>query len=148
PLGETQIHFFLILQLVEMLDAWFAKEPQVHVGGDMMLYYEEGNPYKYVSPDVQVTFGIPKLPQRTVFLVWKEGKSPDFIIEVTSKSTSRNDLSVKLILYRDVLRVKEYFLFDPLSEYLDPQFVGYTLTNGDYELIKPVNGRLPSKVTG
>jgi Uma2 family endonuclease len=148
PLGETEIHFFVILSLVETLSAWFSKNPMIHVAGDLMLYYEEGNPYKFVSPDVQVTFGIPKLPKRTVYLVWKEGKSPDFVIEVSSKSTSRNDLGGKLELYRDVLHVQEYFIFDPLEEYLDPSFVGYTLVEGEYQLIKAVDGRLPSKVMG
>ncbi|MFL5244016.1 MAG: Uma2 family endonuclease [Gemmataceae bacterium] len=148
PLGETEIHFFVILSLVETLSAWFSKNPMIHVAGDLMLYYEEGNPYKFVSPDIQVTFGIPKLPKRTVYLVWKEGKSPDFVIEVSSKSTSRNDLVAKLELYRDVLHVQEYFIFDPLEEYLDPSFVGYALVEGEYHLIKPVDGRLPSKVTG
>jgi Uma2 family endonuclease len=148
PLGEFEIHFRVVSSLFEMLDYWFSKKPMVHVASNLMLYYEEGNPYKFVSPDVQVTIDIPKLPPRRTFLAWKEGKGPDFIVEVSSKSTWGNDLHGKMEVYRDSLKVQEYFLFDPLGENLIVPFVGYTLTNGEYELIKPLNGRLPSKVLG
>ena len=47
-----------------------------------------------------------------------------------------------------VLGVKEYFLFDPFEDYLDPPIQGYRLRKGAYVPIKPVNGRLPSQVTG
>lgn len=148
PLGEFEIHFRVVFSLVEMLDFWFSKDPMVHVASNLMLYYEEGNPYRFVSPDIQVTLGIPKLPPRRTFLAWKEGKGPDFIIEVSSKSTWGNDLRGKKEVYQDILKVQEYFLFDPLQENLITPFVGYTLIGDEYQLIKPVNGRLPSKVTG
>ena len=35
------------------------------------------------------------------------------MIEVTSKSTVRVDQRWKFQLYRDVLKVREYFMFDP-----------------------------------
>lgn len=148
PLGEFEIHFRVVFSLVEMLDYWFSKKPMVHVASNLMLYYEEGNPYRFVSPDVQVTLGIPKLPPRRTFLAWKEGKGPDFIIEVSSKSTWGNDLRGKKEVYQDILKVQEYFLFDPLQENLITPFVGYTLVDGEYQLIKPINGRLPSEITG
>jgi Uma2 family endonuclease len=148
PLGEFEIHFRVVFSLVEMLDYWFSKKPMVHVASNLMLYYEEGNPYRFVSPDVQVTLGVPKLPPRRTFLAWKEGKGPDFIIEVSSKSIWGNDLRGKKEVYQDFLKVQEYFLFDPLQENLITPFVGYTLVDGEYQLIKPINGRLPSKVTG
>ena len=40
----------------------------------------------------------------------------------------------------------EYFLFDPLGEYLRLPLQGYRLRRGRYEPITPVKGRLPSKV--
>ena len=54
----------------------------------------------------------------------------------------------KFRLYRDVLRVSEYFLFDPRAEYLKPPLQGFLLTSGDYVPIEPVAGRLPSQVLG
>jgi Uma2 family endonuclease len=38
------------------------------------------------------------------------------VIELTSTSTLRFDLGRKFSLYLDVLKVPEYFLFDPLEE--------------------------------
>ena len=78
-----------------------------------MMYYVEGNADKSVSPDVFVTVGIPKLPEREIYQVWREGKGPDVVIEVTSPTTARVDQRRKFDLYRDVLKVSEYFLFDP-----------------------------------
>lgn len=44
------------------------------------------------------------------------------------------------------MKVSEYFLFDPLKEYLDPPFQGYHLVNNLYRPITPVERRLPSEV--
>jgi hypothetical protein len=46
---------------------------------------------------------------------------------------------------RDVLRVKEYFLFDPYEDYLSPSMQGYRLRAGQYVAIRPQAGRLPSQ---
>ena len=118
----------------------------VFVGGNNFLYYVKGNRRKHVSPDVMVTIGILKLPLRDYYLVWEEGKAPDFIVEISSKSTKREDMKVKFELYRDVLRVREYFLFDPRAEYLNPPLQGFRLAGPDYVPIEPVAGRLPSEV--
>jgi len=83
---------------------------------------------------------------RDNYLVWEEGKAPDLVIELTSASTRHEDIETKFKLYRDVLKVHEYFLFDPQSAYLTPSMHGYRLVRGRYAKIRPVNGRLPSKV--
>jgi hypothetical protein len=44
--------------------------------------------------------------------------------------------------------VKGYFLFDPEEEYLKPSFQGYRKVKTRFRPIKPVAGRLPSKVLG
>jgi hypothetical protein len=85
---------------------------------------------------------------REYFLIWEEGKGPDTVIEMTSRSTSREDMEVKFELYRDVLKVREYFLFDPYDEYLRPSLQGFRLARGKYARIRPLAGRLPSKVLG
>ena len=87
--------------------------------------------------------GIPK-KQRTNYLIWEEGKAPDLVIELTSKSTKRKDQNTKWVLYRDVLRVVEYFLFDPTEDYLEPPLQGFRLVDDDYFPIQPVDGLLPA----
>ena len=146
PVAETARHVRELLGAIQLLDIHFADQPDVFVGGNNFLYYVKGNRRKHVSPDVMVTIGIPKLPLRDYYLVWEEGKAPDFIVEISSKSTKREDMKVKFELYRDVLRVREYFLFDPRAEYLNPPLQGFRLAGPDYVPIEPVAGRLPSEV--
>jgi Uma2 family endonuclease len=149
PMAETPLHMRVMWDLIQTLIAWFASDSMVYVWGNMFLYYEEGDPSKNVSPDVMVIKGVPKDKFRDTFKVWEEGgKTPNAIIEVTSKSTSENDEMDKYILYQDVLRVEEYFLFDPRAEYLKPPLKGFRLVKGKYQPIKPVDGRLPSRVLG
>ena len=148
PVAETGPHVRELLGTIQLLDDHFAGHPNVFVGGNMFLYYVQGNRRKHVSPDVMVTIGVPKEPPRDYYLVWEEGKAPDFIVEITSKSTRREDKNKKFALYRDVLRVSEYFLFDLKAEYLDPPLQGFRLIGEQYVPIEPITGRLPSQVLG
>jgi Uma2 family endonuclease len=148
PMAETEVHLDVMIDLIATLKIRYAAEPDVYVGGNMLLFYEEGNKRKHIAPDVMVTLGIPKLPKRLYYLLWAEGKPPSTIIEVTSRTTRREDQQVKRALYQDVLKVPEYFLFDPFDEYLRPPLQGYRLVDGEYTAIAPVAGRLPSEELG
>ena len=133
--------------LIETLEAFYAAEPMVYVSGNLLLYYEEGNNRKRVAPDVFVVRGVGKYPRRN-YLLWEEGRPPQFVIETTSAKTRREDTGKKMTLYRDVLKVREYFLFDPMGDYLTPSMRGLRLRGGVYHAIRPVEGRLPSLTTG
>ena len=74
----------------------------------------------------------------------EEEETPDVVIEISSKSTTFADQNAKWTIYERRLRVGEYFLFDPLKEYLAPPFQGYRLVRGRYRPILPVDKRLPS----
>jgi Uma2 family endonuclease len=147
PMAETDWHRDLMTAQIAVLKMWYAKVRRVYVSGNLLLYYEPGNKRRHVAPDVFVVRGISKR-KRLYYLLWEEGKSPEMIIELTSKSTRKEDVDTKFILYRDVLKVQEYFLFDPFAEYLKPPLRGYRLTDGEYVPIEPVARRLPSEVTG
>jgi Uma2 family endonuclease len=147
-MAETQTHAQVMMDLITTLQDHFAAVPDVYVWGNLLLFYEEGNRRKHVSPDVFVVRGVPKEPPRDNYLVWEEGKAPDVVFEITSKSTDREDRKKKRELYRDVLKVPEYFLFDPFEEYLKPSMQGYRLAAGEYAPIEPVGDRLPSDVLG
>jgi Uma2 family endonuclease len=148
PMAETETHLREMIDTILVLDDRFADRPNVYVCGNLLLYYEEGNPRKHVAPDVLVALEVPKKPNRKYYLVWKEGKAPDFVVEITSKSTKTEDQEKKFVIYRDILRVFEYFLFDPTADYLDPPLQGFRLSRGRYVPIKAVNGRLPSRILG
>jgi Uma2 family endonuclease len=148
PMGETPRHVRNMIYAFEPLKTWFADEPDVYVGANMFIHYERGNRNRHVSPDVFVVKGVPKEPERRTYLVWVEGKGPDLAIELTSRTTRDEDLHIKMAIYRDILRVKEYFLFDPFAEYLDPPLQGHRLGRKHYRPIATEKGRLPSQVLG
>ncbi len=150
PVGETPFHVRNLLYGFELLQTWFAAEPTVYVAGNMFLYYVEGDRNRHVSPDIFVVRGIvPKSDrERRKYLLWEEAKAPDLVIEMTSESTEEEDRETKMAIYRDILRVSEYFLFDPFAEWLEPRLQGYRLRGRRYGAIRPVEGRLPSKVLG
>jgi Uma2 family endonuclease len=147
-MAETDVHRQDMVDLIETLKDYFAADPNVYVSGNLLLYYVEGDPRKSVAPDVLVARGVPKLPPRRYYQVWVEGKAPDVVIEITSKKTRRQDQTTKKALYRAVLKVPEYFQFDPTEDYLKPSFQGHRLVAGRYRPIAPVAGRLPSAVLG
>jgi Uma2 family endonuclease len=148
PVGETPCHVRNVFYLLEPLEVWFAADPMVFVAGAIVLHYDEGRRDRYLSPDVMVVRGIPKATQRRNYLVWEEGRGPDLVIEITSEWTRDEDQIDKRKTYQDILHVKEYFLFDPLRDYLRPPLQGLRLASDRYRPIRPVDGRLPSKVLG
>jgi len=118
------------------------------VHANMFMYYVKGDPKRNVCPDVFVARDVDNDFKRRSYKVWKEGKGPDVVFEVTSRKTRKQDLMKKFEIYRDVLRVGEYFLFDPFEEYLDPSLQGYRLVADRYEPIPMIKGGMPSEVLG
>lgn len=147
PMAETDWHRILMTNLIATLEVFYEAEQRVYVSGNLLLFYEAGNKRKHLAPDVFVVKGVPKRI-RPNYLLWQEGKGPDFVIELTSSTTRHEDRIRKYKLYQDVLKVKEYFLFDPRQDYLDPPEQGYRLRAGVYRSIRTVAGRLPSQVLG
>jgi Putative restriction endonuclease len=147
PMGETQAHSKVMVDLLSLLERRFADVPDVYVWGNMFLYYEEGNPRACVAPDVFLVKGVDKRLRRT-YKLWKEGRAPSFVVEITSKDTQGEDTKDKKGVYQS-LGVEEYFLFDPLGEYLRPRLQGYRLVGGRYEELAPeADGSLLSSITG
>ena len=148
PMGETPLHRDNLITAVRTLERYFADQPLAYVSGNMFVYYEKGNRHKHVSPDVFVALGVPKDTPRDAYYIWEEGHGLDFVVELTSKSTQGEDLDDKMSIYQDDMPVREYFLFDPKGEYLEPPVQGYRLREGKYTRIEMVEGRLPSEVLG
>ncbi len=150
PMGETDDHRDELKDwMLNVLRDRFAGEPMVYVSGNNFVYFVEGDTKECVSPDVYVVKGVPNR-QRDNYQAWKEGgRLPCFVLEITSKSTRREDLGEKMAKYRDDLGVKEYFLFDPHREWVVDQLRGYALQGDMYQSINPnAAGRLPSGELG
>ena len=146
PMAETEYHRDIMIDFIQMLKHHFRDVSDAYVSGNLLMYYEEGNIRKSVSPDVFVVFGVSKKRRRT-YRTWEEGYTPDFVLEVASKSTYRQDLTHKKDLYASILGVREYYIYDPYHE-VDPYFLGYRLMDGAYKEIALVDERLPSLVLG
>lgn len=147
PMGETDLHIDALIYLREALRDFFRDESQVYVAGTMFLYYEEGNPAACLAPDVFVVQGVIKQERRT-YKLWEEGQPPAVAFEITSRGTRLEDLGSKRVVYA-MLGVREYFLYDPLGEHLQPPLQGYELQQGEYQRMSAaVEGRLASQVLG
>ena len=119
-MGETDLHRDMMINLIEALREYYRDQPQVYVSGNILFYYEEGEPRSHLSPDVLVALGVPQ-DRKETYKLWEVGKAPDLVIEVTSRTTRLRDVGTKKGLY-EALGVREYVLFDPREEYLSPRF--------------------------
>ena len=132
PMAETDIHRRVIIDVATMLSTRYRGREDMFVGGDLMMYYEEGAPNLSVSPDIFVAFGPPSEPSRRVWKTWEEGKLADFVLEVTSKGTRRKDEEKRRLFER--LGVAEYWQHDPTGEYMPAILKGQRLNAaGAYE---------------
>jgi Uma2 family endonuclease len=135
PVGETEFHVMALLGLLQTLRNHFRHDDSVYVGGNMLFYYVEGKPSEFKVPDVFVVKGIAKHMRRT-YKLWEEQVAPCVIFEITSRGTRREDFGAKRTLYQR-LGVQEYYLFDPMAEYLRPPIQGFTLVAGRYHPVTP-----------
>jgi Uma2 family endonuclease len=136
PMTESDPTRDYLVYCVEALNIYFGSRRSVYVSGNLFIYYERGNNKAVVSPDVFVVFGVSK-HQRRSYQVWKEdNKIPSFILEITSKTTKREDEKTKPELYAR-LGVQEYFQYDPTGDYLHPQLKGYQLIDRQYQPMTP-----------
>ncbi len=146
PMAETPRHQQVMIDCMDILRSHFHGFADVYIGGNMMLYYEEGNPRKSISPDVFMVRGLSKKELRT-YKTWEQPPTLDFVLEVASPSTYTRDFNEKMEIYAKILRVKEYCIYDPYHE-IDPYFVGFRLVGEVYKEILFVNARIPFEVLG
>ena len=134
----ARIHGFSCLR-----EHWHERQ-DVFVGSDQFLYWDpahdpETNPENPPAvPDVYVTFDVADR-DRYSYVAWEEGKPPDFVLEVTSPSSRKQDAEEKPGLYAKI-GVPEFFIYDPGYEddaaltSIDPKFDGFEPTLAGFEL--------------
>jgi Uma2 family endonuclease len=118
---ESARHRQQMTILIESLEhAWRARN-DFYVGGNMFLYFSETQSRRndFRGPDVFVVLETTRR-ERHAWVVWEEnGKAPDVIIELLSEKTEHVDRGEKMRTYAGMLKVGEYFLFDPWSGVLE-----------------------------
>jgi Uma2 family endonuclease len=145
PMGETDLHRDWMFRLLEIFRQRY-RDQQVYIASDLLVYYEEGTPSKFVVPDCFVVLDC-KPGRRRTFQTWNEKRVPDVVFEVTSRGTSSIDIVDKPVIY-ERMGVQEYFLYDPTASYLEPPLQGYRMTNGSLHQIAEANGRLRCETLG
>ncbi|MFP5285596.1 MAG: Uma2 family endonuclease [Thermoanaerobaculia bacterium] len=147
PMAETTLHRRIMTDLIQGLERRYRDVPDVWVGGNLFLYFEQGRPQAVVAPDVLLVKGVRKW-DRPIYKLWEEDRVPSLVVEVTSESTRDEDLSKKKNIYQR-LGVEEYFLFDPYGDYLEPRLQGQRLEGGRYvQMVPQPDGSLASATTG
>ena len=139
PMADNDAQREVILYAIDALKTRYQANPNVYVTGDLLMYYEEGNPRKSVAPDTMVVFGVEK-GRRPSYKVWEEGKGPEFVLEVASPRTWRDDEGWKREVYAG-LGVEEYWQVDPSGgldgrDLLDTPLKGGRLLEGEYVPIR------------
>ncbi|MEH2162005.1 MAG: Uma2 family endonuclease [Nostoc sp.] len=152
PMAEGDIQCSYLTYARNVLRIYFQNHPDVYVAGNLFIYYEKGYPESVVAPDVFVVFGVENRDRRS-YKTWEENnQTPDFVLEITSKSTRSKDQGAKKGIYA-FLGVREYFQYDPTGDYLNPQLQGLHLVDGNYfpmatNTLPDGTVSLPSEVLG
>lgn len=141
---ESERHRKQMNLLIDSIEYAWAARDDFYVGGNMFVYFSvlqvKRNDFR--GPDVFVVQGVPRR-ERKSWVVWEEdGRTPDVVIELLSDSTRDADRGPKKRIYERVLKVHEYFLYDPFTHELE----GFQLdAGGHYQPIElNVRQRLPS----
>ena len=135
PVPQNTRHAVAIEDGFGGLRVYWHERLDVFVGTDQFVYWDpaydsrtkSGNPP--LSPDVYVAFGVANR-HRSSYVVWEEGKPPDFVLEVASPSSRQRDENEKRDAYAK-MDVPEYFLYDPHGQ-LKPPLSGFELRDGEY----------------
>ncbi len=127
------------------------RRDRVYVTSDTFVYYREDDAQARVAPDVFVVLGVPA-GDRDSYFVWLEGRVPQWVLEVASRSTVGADLKRKRDLY-ERLGVREYWQFDPTGETLGrlagQRLQGHVLEAGGYAPLRlRRDGSARSRVLG
>jgi Uma2 family endonuclease len=131
PPLETDLHLQQIILFLDCLNWWWRDRQDFYASANLTIYFNQKKIKKrdFRGPDFFVVLGTERKARKS-WVVWDEdGKYPNVIIEVLSKSTASVDKGLKKQLYQDVFRTPDYFWFDP--ETLD--FAGFHLVDGNYQ---------------
>ena len=117
----------------------FGQHPATFLSSNTIICYDPADLNVRVSPDVYLAFGVDAqaIRPRKLYLPWEVGKPPDWVLEIGSTSTGREDVVRKRDIYAHI-GVPEYWRFDPSkdSEHHGQKLAGDRLVDGVYEPIE------------
>ena len=130
-MSDNDWQFTALTNTVSALRVRYQDRTDVYVAGDMLVYYRMNDNRTRVAPDVYVVFGALGNHRRSSWIISREGKPPDFVLEVASPRTWARDAGDKRRIYAE-MGATEYWRFDPTGDCFTPSLVGERLENGVY----------------
>jgi len=129
---EHQVNAAMLQQSLGM---WLNSQGRtVFIAADNAIYYDQNDAHKVVGPDFYVVLDTPHDPERDCWRMWNEGGHlPQLIMEFVSKHSGKKDRVTNFAIYRDILRVSNYFIWDNRRR----RFDGFHLQNGTYKQLEP-----------
>ena len=117
---------------------FYYEHPTIIIGDQIPIYYGPPRPGRspdHVIPDCLVALDVDTeaIHRRIGYDPIQNGKPPDFVVEVASQSTYRNDSGRKRDIYQQI-GVPEYWRLDPSGgRFYGQSVIGERLVNGRYE---------------
>ena len=129
------------LAMLNLLNAHFAdygNRSDVFWDYNSNICYDRDDLTRHISPDVYIAFGVDAaaIRSRLIYLPWEAGKPPDFVMEIATLNTWREDMEIKPAIYETV-GAREYWTFDPTGgRYCCVPLIGRSLADGKYRNIE------------
>ena len=115
---ETNRHRTAMNALIRSLQQGFADRNDFFTGGNMFVYYssEQVLNKEFRGPDFFVVLDIDGSYPRQGWVVWQEnGRYPDVIVELMSRSTAHIDTGKKKDIYERIFKTPDYFVYHPFN---------------------------------
>ena len=105
------------------------------VAGERCLTRDPGTPAsERMATDLLIAFNVEPETYRenNGYIISEQGKPPDFVLEIASRSTGQHDVADKRPAYAG-LEIPEYWRFDETGEFHGTRLAGDRLAGGGYE---------------
>ncbi|WP_413175754.1 Uma2 family endonuclease [Anabaena azotica] len=135
---ESNRHRIAMNVLIRSLQQAWSDRSDYFTGGNMFIYYSSTQIRNrdFRGPDFFAVLNVDGTNSRQGWVVWEEdGRYPDVIVELMSRSTAAIDKGIKKDLYEQTFRTSDYFVYDPF----DPNSLqGWHLDeNQEYQPLTP-----------
>jgi len=117
------------------------KGRRFYCGANMFIHFssEQVRNRDFRGPDFYVVLDVEHDRLREYWAIWEEnGRYPDFILELLSKTTELEDLTTKKDIYEQIFRTSEYVCYDPREKLIH----GWQLAERYYRPVVLENGRM------
>ncbi|MYC29444.1 MAG: hypothetical protein F4X65_05060 [Chloroflexi bacterium] len=141
PLPDGMFQYPIFSEVFAVLDAHLNTlgDPEtIFRSSNTFICYDRSNLNVRVGPDFYAAFDVDAhaIMHRLIYLPWEAGKPPDFVLEVASESTGRQDTINKREIYARI-GIREYWRFDSTGgDYHGEPLAGEALVNGEYRRIE------------